>query len=361
MANIVIAGTDFGYMVKRSTTGVWTKTYTGLVTSNAGTRWLFNGPSELWVEDPQSSGPGHVLHSTDKGDTWIVENEGTVSGGGDPAAIGAGHAQDTVTGDILSFGSASPITWFKSSDRGQTWDGSPFYTDSAGTNPSKPVFASTKLWWTRRDTTSGPGHLEGVKSDGTGHVEIGGFSAYVPGTLHGTPGIPRLYAYSSTAGDGKVLVSIDISDPTTPTATGYTTATVPFGTHQAVIMPLTASVVIAFEASGSTHKLYRSTDAGATWSNILTNADLDGLDNFKRFPGALIGNEVWICGTLPHFFHSTDLGATWTEEDYNGPSLGSSFEWSCITLTAGAPPVFPGFALYPAAGGTAIYGPAFTL
>lgn len=238
-------------------------------------------------------------------------------------------------------------------------------------------------------------------------VKESAFAALNPSTrsytLKTLPDTHRIYGYdvyyvfrlSDNAIKPAPVISIDITDPDVPVITF--TNFEPFGANHtpADIVPLTNNTAIAkvyhvtpenpafpsFSSSAAQWDLgsiWRTTDAGVTWTRIVADTNLlaAGIDNtvvgslarnasgFAYQAVVAQGNNVFVAGAPPYVYYSIDAGLTWNNftisTNIYTPYLTHTHDipptqWTGIALDC--PAVFPGEAHYPAKDTPPLWGP----
>ncbi len=339
------------------------------------------GPFMFFVGFDTSSSPSTIYgmgrrdnvqlwRSTDRGETWTplsAAEQDEVSAKLDPASLLPAAAAQALRAFLASFGGtvtdadtgsaleviADPIIdpnhpssfyagtvdgVYKSADGGKTWERA-----SAGL---------TGRWVGKlvTDPTS-PATLYVATSGGICKSDDGGatWSTILAGqgSVVDAPSSPsRLYAWTSggffrtddgglnwTRLEGRGLPQLERSDdPLTGSE------------------PLSELVLVAandpdtvFAVSGTTGRLFKSTDGGTTWTQVLDGVEAAGAEDAvvadPQNPSTLFAiswTDTGLSGTTASLFKSTDAGGTWTVV---APEQWVGFPVTDIAVDGGVPPI----------------------
>lgn len=348
----LILGTGTGKVLVRNGVGDWTTVHSMVDTTNE--IWdIVRDPTNLSNIEGYQHNTNISFNSTDGGRTWT--NHSTIN----PKATGTVMPW-TDNGSLVGytrvgggpFGLVAPFDihiWI-TTDFGVTWTNT--YTETASSNTSGQIaYANGKVWWVVQKPSDSLPYLHGVHpEDGTGFVELGGFSSSSNfGLYYGGHAFPRLYIQDQhTSGGGWYIHAIDVSNSASPTEVEYSLPYNPNGGQTRYCWAEVSSeiFVINTKISGVFNGgIWRTTDHGATWTNVVVSET-----NMYQFPfnGQLnpmveYSNELWMIGRYPYLWHSTDAGVTWAQE--TGPSIVGEFAYSALQLGQGPPPV-PGIGVY---------------
>lgn len=331
MTAVPLFSTNNGYIVKRdgASAPFWSVGYTapghtvGQYLPYFPRMSLLDGQRNAIVDTHFGPGTFYPAWSADSGATWSDSTGVNVRGYFSSTPPTMTTDEHGVLWSQLDNGGADQSvrnTFYKSIDNGQTW------TDAFHT----PLMFTGQAFWAeggylwyvdaRNDIT--PNLLTRVSTSGgaVAKFDVGGL--FRGDNVFSTFGTKLLL----TTGPMK----IDVSNAAAPVATAFTSA--PGG--PSYYRPVTTSIFVTSRLSGVNGLIYVSTDGGATWTLKVTSADLSA-----RFVENLDtdGQNIWCGNEFPHVFFSLDQGATWTEESYDGPSLGSPTLWASVCCGSAIP------------------------
>ena len=274
---------------------IWAGTLDGEVwrSTNAGATWTMGGPGlpgdpirsiEVLPTSVLASAGDDVYRTTDGGASWA------------PAGMDLGTVNDLLfaSGDLW-IGSAG-LGVFHSTDAGQT----------ATPVSSESMFA--------------PG-LSAMATDVAGPLYLGSTGAGVFRSSDGgaswvstSAGLEHLYATSIATGAPGQAWLASFRGIYATTDTGDTWELLAFEddrTHGVVARPGDVLIVLA-DGDGGLAAVHRSTDAGATWTEVWNSPAAFRLDSIETTDAGalLVGGTTFFGGNV---LRSTDDGATWSE------------------------------------------------
>ncbi|KAI5121827.1 hypothetical protein M0805_003261 [Coniferiporia weirii] len=240
---------------------------------------------------------GHILISTDKGDTWTASELPFKVGGNMPGrGMGERLAVDPHENSILFFGARSGNGLWKSADSGATWSKVSSFT-TPGTYVPDPT-----------DTT-------GYNSD------ILGVSFVTFDSTSGTSGTatPRIFVGVASLGEDNIFVSEDAGETWSAVA-GQNNTFIP---HKGVLSPAENTLYVSYSNGGGPYdgtlgSVYKYDISSAVWTDItpVSGSDLyfgfGGLAVDIQTPGTIMVaalNSWWPDGQI---FRSNDSGTTWS-------------------------------------------------
>jgi hypothetical protein len=112
------------------------------------------------------------------------------------------------------------------------------------------------------------------------------------------------------------------------------------------VMPATTTVGIAHVTTADwlLGSIWRSSDSGNTWSEIVSDTAELSLRIPGHFSANLLGrsiavdptdpSNIWVAGAPPKVYHSTDMGLTWSTETLPAPA-SSGLVWADIAMVPG--------------------------
>lgn len=360
MSGQPVLGTDNNYLVQRTAPNTWAQVYSTL--HNGATHsfegGIFNSlinsrqkPGQVWCYDNNTD----EYTSADAGATWTWHDYAThpkpdpsfPRGGPIIMAAPDGTLLAIVQSNKVASGTANHYYLIKSTDGGATW------TQVADlglfTSPADPRFTwagDGYVWWQTNDA-GGTQTLHRVDYAGTNDTTWTYSFSALTGQLNmsGYDGAKRLYVFDPTR-TVRLFSSIDVTNPASPS---FSTPAWPFAITRRMqwMTPVTNQIAVAHVVINNFTQggIWRTTDAGATWTQVVS-------DTTHLGQGATTGNDaagnptivvdptdnqtIWCASAIPHTWYSTDQGATWTEEDYNGPSLGAGEEWTTLCVAGAA-------------------------
>ena len=304
-----------------------------------------------------------VFRSTDLGATWIDMSNGlgngaieallydgstlfagtpadavgiyrSTNGGQNWGAAGAGLPIASEIRCLIAFGAyvfagMQGDGIYRSSDHGNTW---------AKTDVNNALLANALvLAFCVKDNNLFAGAINGIYKSTDG-------GATFERTLNGFPPNIGVTAYSLTASGGNVVAAVNVSfSPSSGLAGIFYSPDDGSNWHQATlpIIPTAITAVASdgsslayagvFGQSSSVTGLYKSTDAGVTWTQRQAlNVDIERL--------AANGNNV-LAGQLFGAFYSTDFGESWAFSD---PPGNCPFGCGIFTYTLRGSSIFAG-------------------
>jgi photosystem II stability/assembly factor-like uncharacterized protein len=304
-----------------------------------------------------------VFKSTDLGATWIDMSTGLGKGGiqallydgttlfaGTPAdaagiyrSLNGGQSWDPAAGglpiasevrSLIAFGGYVFVGMqgdgiYRSSDHGATW---------AKTDVNNPLLSNALvLAFCVKDNNLFAGAINGIYKSTDG-------GATFQRTLDGFPPNIGVTAYSLTASGGNVVAAVNVSFSPSEGLAGIFYSSDNGGTWHQGGLPIIPTAVTAvasdgsslayagvFGQSSSVKGLYKSTDAGVTWTQRQAlNVDIERL--------AANGNNV-LAGDLFGAYYSLDFGESWAFSD---PPGNCPFGCGIFTYTIRGSSIFAG-------------------
>jgi photosystem II stability/assembly factor-like uncharacterized protein len=304
----VFESTDFG--------ATWMDMSIGL--GNGAIYALLYDGSTLFAGTPADA--AGIYRSTNGGQSW------------DPAAAGlpiASEIRSMIAFGPYVFAGTQGDGIYRSSDHGNTWQ----KTDVNNALLSHQLV----LAFCAKDNALYAGAANGIyKSTDSG--------ATFQRTLNGFPPNIGVTAYSLTGSGGDVVAAVNVSFSPSQGLAGIFYSSDDGGTWHQASLPITPTAVTAVASDGSSlayagvfgqnfsvKGLYKSTDAGVTWTQRpALNVDIERL--------AANGNNV-LAGDLFAAYYSIDFGESWT---FSAPPGNCPFGCGIFTYTFSGSSVFAG-------------------
>jgi len=306
--NKVFKSTDLG--------ATWIDMSTGL--GKGGIQALLYDGTTLFAGTPADA--AGIYRSTNGGQSW------------DPAAAGLPIASEIRS--MIAFGSyvfagTEGDGIYRSSDHGNTWS----KTDVNNTLLSNALV----LTFCVKDNNLFAGAINGIYKSVDG-------GATFERTLEGFPPNIGVTAYSLTSSAGNIVAAVSVSFSASDGLAGIFYSPDDGSTWHQATLPIEPTAVTAvasdgsplayagvFGQSSSVKGLYKSTDAGVTWTQRQAlNVDIERL--------AANGNNV-LAGQLFGAFYSTDFGESWAFSD---PPGNCPFGCGIFTYTIRGNSIFAG-------------------
>src|SRR5262245_21648187 len=306
--NKVFRSTDLG--------ATWIDMSTGL--GKGGIQALLYDGTTLFAGTPADA--AGIYRSTNGGQSW------------DPAGAGlpiASEIRSLIAFGAYVFAGMQGDGIYRSSDHGDTW---------SKTDVNNALLANALvLAFCVKDNNLFAGAINGIYKSTDG-------GATFQRTLNGFPPNIGVTAYSLTASGGNVLAAVNVSfSPSDGLAGIFYSSDDGSNWHQATLpIEPTAMTAVAsdgsslayaalFGQSSSVKGLYKSTDAGVTWTQRQAlNVDIERL--------AANGSNV-LAGDLFGAYYSTDFGESWAFSD---PPGNCPFGCGIFTYTIRGSSIFAG-------------------
>ncbi|KAL5494893.1 hypothetical protein ACEPAI_355 [Sanghuangporus weigelae] len=305
---LVYARTDIGGAYRKNADDSWTP----LLDFVDDARWAMWGvdalatdsvdPDRLYLAtgmytnswDPNN---GHILISTDRGDTWTsVELPFKVGGNMPGRGMGERLAVDPHDNSILYFGARSGNGLWKSTDFGKTWAEVQSFTDGGSYVPD-------------------PSDTSGLNNDKIGIS----FVTFDSNSGSSSSATPRIFVGVANLGSTNIYVTEDAGE----TWNGILGQNSTFIPHKGVLSPAENSLYVSYSNGagpydGTDGSVYKYDITSKVWTNItpVSGGDLyfgfGGLAVDYQRPGTIMVaalNSWWPDGQI---FRSNDSGATWS-------------------------------------------------
>lgn len=359
MATLVVSvrylGGDPGLIYRRDLSGgSWTLVYTA--PSGSAVFGLCNG----------KNAPGTIAGVLTDGTTYqiIVSFDGGVTWAttGSPVTItppaGAPKIRLSEDGTLL-YGvdvlGVSGDGLFVSSDYGATWDLLQAAVGDAGSGFGAVHASSGLIWWLQFQAGDSAAILNRIAANGSGFTQVtlpaldsGGRT---PTELfRGFDATDTMLSHARTTPECQVVTDLAGA----MTVTTLTDASADHADDAISIAPITDSVFIGwlFDDGDFLFDIVRSTDGGATWTQVFQTLDVSG--NLDPQAVAVPGDpsHVYLAMDVPNVYASADGGATWTTDPTPAPTSGLP-QWTSIVAIGAT--VHPGLARYRRADGALLY------
>jgi photosystem II stability/assembly factor-like uncharacterized protein len=306
--NKVFKSTDLG--------ATWIDMSTGL--GKGGIQALLYDGTTLFAGTPADA--AGIYRSTNGGQSW------------DPAAAGlpiASEIRSMISFGAYVFAGTEGDGIYRSSDHGDTW---------SKTDVNNALLANALvLTFCVKDNNLFAGAINGIYKSTNG-------GATFERTLDGFPPNIGVTAYSLTASGGNVVAAVNVSFSPSDGLAGIFYSPDDGSTWHQGTLPIEPTAVTAvasdgsslayagvFGQSSSVKGLYKSTDAGVTWTQRQAlNVDIERL--------AANGSNV-LAGDLFGAYYSTDFGESWTFSD---PPGNCPFGCGIFTYTIRGSSIFAG-------------------